>query len=291
MTSIVAFDTPITYVVGNSKVLYSRNESVLDRFHVLKEGLNTFTKAGPSESLLHKAYEYLNDAYVNLYNINLGTSDLLDRRIEATKIIGKLAQCVGYANANYYPDGIRKGVRQSYDLAYLPNDYKNLVKAAINSSSKEELTSNIEKLLLNTRVFLKEQQIGFSEHETYDLMIGYYEEWKRVVWQTEVATLEDNQEELFMIVGYFLEEIALFLTAIEEGVWYNDRNVFNEYKKSIESLLEQDLFELVKDKNYVTLMDSIRSFEQKFVMRLENNGVQIAKYNTVEEFEKALSEK
>jgi dsDNA-binding SOS-regulon protein len=291
MTSIVAFDTPITYVIGNSNILYARNNEVVERFNQFKNGIMNFVQSGPSEALLNKAYEYLNDAYVNLYNINLGTSDITDRRIEAMKIIGKLTQAVGYANGVFYQDGIRKGVKESFSLKLKPVDYQVLIESTMNATTKEEVTMCIEKLLWNTREFLKAQQAGYAEAETYDLMIGYYEEWVKLINQAELAVKENNKEELFMIVGFFLEEIAQFLTAVATGVWFNDRNVFNEYKESLHDLLSEDLFNLVRVEDYTTLMNNINEFGSKFRQRLIDNGINIAEFSTVEDFEKALSEK
>jgi len=291
MTSIVSLDTPITYVVGNSEVFYSRNVSCEERFNRLKMAVESLCSEDSSELLLSKSYEYLNDAYVNLYNINLASSDLTDRRIEASKIIGKLAQAVGYANATYFNDGLRKGIKESFKYKLLPKDYRHLIESVINAESKEDVTVYIEKLLWNVRVFLKELLIGYAEQESYDMMTGYYEELKRVILQLEQAVEVDDQEELFMITAFFMEEVAQFLTKVEEGVWYNDRNVFNEYKSSVTNLVSGKLFDYIRTKDYSNLVQEVQLFEETLVSQLESNGVKIAKYSTVEEFEVALNER
>jgi len=123
------------------------------------------------------------------------------------------------------------------------------------------------------------------------MMTGYYEELKRVILQLEQAVEVDDQEELFMITAFFMEEVAQFLTKVEEGVWYNDRNVFNEYKSSVTNLVSGKLFDYIRTKDYSNLVQEVQLFEETLVSQLESNGVKIAKYSTVEEFEVALNER
>jgi hypothetical protein len=118
--------------------VYCSDEEALNRFENMKDSLRTILSGKYDEVLVNKAYEYFNESYIYLYNMNKYKNNISSVRLEAGKLLNKIANAMGFVNREYYKNGNGSVLGDSLKLERLPKDYKALVDDILFSTSSEE---------------------------------------------------------------------------------------------------------------------------------------------------------
>ena len=87
---------------------------------------------------------------------------------------------------------------------------------------------------------------------------------------------------------HLMAEIGELLTKTEEGKNYNYLNPAEKYKSTIKVFGLPDLTEAFDKENLTKLKTAIEKFDAKLKQLLQNNGVDIVEYKSIDEFEKSL---
>ncbi|GAA0180173.1 hypothetical protein SH2C18_29130 [Clostridium sediminicola] len=286
LVKIAALDQPLTAVITESKVIFSSTEEDLNRYEGYRKSILKICSPQGQSVLLNKSYEYFNECFIYLHNMKSEVKNMIDLRIESSKIISKIVIVLAFANHTYYKRGMGMNIKDSFELKKLPKDYKALINLIIEASDSKEIIEACEILIKNTREFLLEQVKSKKQQEPYEtIFVGYYEELKSVINKMMRACDKKDEYSAFIIAAYFHEEVAQFMAKSEEGIWYNDRNYYSEYSKSFETFIGVDLMKLAAMKEFSALKEAVNEFETKFVDLLVKKGVTIKSYDSIDEFE------
>ncbi|MCM0647482.1 hypothetical protein NBE98_03700 [Clostridium swellfunianum] len=281
-----AMDSPQGYLLLDTEVIYYSDEEALNRFENMKDSLKTVLSGKYDEALVNKAYEYFNESYIYLYNMYKYKDSMSSVRLEAGKLLNKIANALGFANREYYKNGNGSVLRDSLKLERLPKNYKVLVNDIIFSTSSEEIYLNSLSLAENTRELLLAMKKENKQNELFEtLFTGYYEELKKSINKCKLAVSQKDYYKLYELFSYIQEEVGQFVAKVEEGIWYDDRNAFVEYGKYFKDIFGLDLLELTSQKDNEQILMAIDKFEKDLVSLMRNNQIKLLDFKSVEEFE------
>lgn len=287
-----AMDSPQGYLLLDTEVAYCGDEEALKRFEGLKSSLETVLSGRYNEALLNKAYEYFNESYIYLFNMKKYMSSLSSVRLEAGKLLKKIANALAFANTDYYRNGNGTVIEDSFKLERLPKEYKNLTDEIIFADSGEVIYERAFTLVENTRDMLIGIKKEYAQPESFEVLFtGYYEELKKSINKYKNALEKSDYHRLFEISVYMQEEVAQFIAKVEEGIWYDDRNAYVEFSKHFEEVFKVDLLGLISSKDKEKILQGIEDFDEKMVSLMKKNNVELALYDSVDEFEIYFKEK
>jgi hypothetical protein len=287
-----AMDSPQGYLLLDTEVVYYSDEEALNRFESMKDSLKIVLSGEYDEALVNKAYEYLNESYIYLYNMQEYKDSMSSVRLEAGKLLNKIANAIAFANREYYKNGNGSILRDSLKLERLPSDYEVLVNDIIFSASSEEIYMKSLSLVENTRqllLYMKKENKQVELFET--LFTGYYEELKKSINKSKIAVNQKDYYKLFELFSYIQEEVSQFIAKVEEGIWYDDRNAFIEYGKYFNDIFRVDLLELVSLRDDEQIHRAIDQFEKELVSLVRKKQIKLLDFKSVEEFEAYFREK
>lgn len=168
----------------------------------------------------------------------------------------------------------------------MPKGYKALVDEIIFSNSSEEIYLKSLSLVRNTREFLLSMKKKNRQPELFEtLFTGYYEELKKSINKCRYALSEKDYYEVFELVAYMQEEAGQFIAKVEEGIWYDDRNAFVEYKQYFNNIFEEELLELISQKNDEKILMAIEKFEENLISIIKKNDIELLDFKSVKDFE------
>ena len=281
-----AMDSPQGYLLLDTEVIYCSDEESFNKFENLKKSLKVVLSGEYDNALLNKAYEYFNESYIYLYNMCEYKECITSVKLESAKLLNKIANALAFANNTYYKNGNGSTLRDSLKLEKIPKDYKALVDEIIFSNSSEEIHLKSLKLVKNTREFLLNMKREKKQPELFEtLFTGYYEELKKSINKCKDALNEKDYYEVFELFAYMQEEVGQFIGKVEEGIWYDDRNAFVEYRKYFNNIFEEGLLELLSQKGDEKILMAIEKFEENLISVIKKNHIQLLDFKSVKDFE------
>ncbi|MBI9013222.1 MAG: hypothetical protein JEZ08_13400 [Clostridiales bacterium] len=288
LVSVAAMDSPQAYLFKNAEVLYVGDEEALSRFYQLKNSLETILNGRYGEALLNKAYEYLNESYIYLYNVHNLCQSSIDIRIEASKLLKQISNIIAFINHDYFLGGNGSEVsiiRASSKMKKIPKDYPSLVDTIIHHDDMDLVKTSLNELVNNTRTLLQSIRESYAQTEPFETFFnGYYEEMQKYLNYFKEAILSGDSYKQFEIASYLHEEISQFLTKSKDGIWYDDRNVYHEYSIHFESLFELDFMKLIAHKNTDLLLTTLENFDNTFKGLLKKENIQVNSFDGFDSF-------
>ncbi len=285
-----SLDSPQGYLLVGTEILYVGDEEVLRKFTKLKDSLETLLASNGLEMKLNKAYEYLNECYIYLYNMRT-YDDFSSIRLEGGKLMNKIANGLSFINNVCYQGGNGTILKESLELKILPKDYKMMVDDILFANDVDTIIGSSEIIIGNTRdllINIKKMNAQVEPFET--LFTGYYEEIVKSLNKCRNAILENDYYQLNELCGYIQEEVAIFLTKVERGIWYDDRNAFVEYSLSFKKVFDIDLLSNIAKKDNDEIRKNIDDLEKGLLQMVLKNDVPVLKFESVEGFKVFLSE-
>lgn len=280
-----AMDRPQGYLLLDTEVVYCSDEKALNKFEDLKRSLKLVLSGEYDEVLLNKAYEYFNESYIYLYNMARYRECISSVKLEAGKLLNKISNALAFVNNTYYKNSNGSTIKDSLKLEKIPKDYKILVDAIVFSNSREEIHLKSSFLVENTREFLLTMKKKNKQPELFEtLFTGYYEELKKSINKCKNALNENDYYKLFELFAYMQEEVSQFIAKVEEGVWYDDRNAFVEYKKYFNDIFEVDLLKVLSQKDNKEIIRTLDKFEENLITLVKKNGIQLLDFKSVKDF-------
>lgn len=292
LISNAAMDSPQGYLLLDTEVIYCSDKEALNRFKNMKDSLKIVLSGKYDDALLNKAYEYFNESYIYLYNMYKYKKSMSSVRLEAGKLLNKIANSLAFANREYYKNGNGSVLRDSLKLEKLPKGYKVLVNDIIFSTSSEEIHLKSLSLVENTRELLLNMKKKNKQVELFEtLFTGYYEELKKSINKCKIAVSQKDYYKLFELFSYIQEEVSQFIAKVEEDIWYDDRNTYVEYGKYFDDIFGVDLLELTSKKDDEQILMVIDKFEKELISLVRKNQIKLLDFKSVEEFEIYFGEK
>lgn len=292
LLSNAAMDSPQGYLLLDTEVIYHSDPEALARFENLKYSLEAVLSGEYDDALLNKAYEYFNESYIYLYNMNKYKDIMSSVRLESGKLLNKIANSLGFVNRTYYKNGNGSVLKDSLNLEKLPRYYKDLVNDIIFSADNEKIYLKSLELVENTREFLLDIKKENKQDELFETLFdGYYEELKKTINKCKIAVNGKDYYKLFELFSFIQEEVSQFIAKVEDGIWYDDRNAYVEYNKYFYDIFRVDLLELTSRKDDEQILMAIDKFEKDFISLIRKNQIKILDFKSVEEFESYFRDK
>lgn len=287
-----AMDSPQGYLLLDTEVIYCADEEALNKFEDLKNSLKIVLSGEYDMALLNKAYEYFNETYIYLYNMEKYRECISSVKLESAKLLNKIANALAFANNTYYKNGNGATLRDSLKLERIPKEYKDLVEEIVFSNSSKEIHSKSVRLVENTRELLLNIKREKKQPELFETLFeGYYEELKKSINKCKYALNEEAYYEVFELFAYMQEEVGQFIGKVYEGIWYDDRNAFIEYKQYFNNVFEGGLLELLCNKNHEEILMAIDEFEENLISLIKKNHIELLDFKSLKDFEAYFKEK
>lgn len=295
LVRVAAMDSPEAYLLKESEVLYVGDENALSRFKQLKDSLEEILDGTYGEALLNKAFQYLNESYIYLFNIKNYCLSSIDVRIEASKLLKQVSNIVAFINSDYFKGGNGSDIsiiKTSFKMNKLPKDYKLLVDIIIHHDDMNLVKTSMSELVNNTRTLLQSLRQSYVQREPFEtFFVGYYEEMQKYIIQFRAAILNGNSYKQFEIASYLHEEVSQFLTKTKDGIWFDDRNVYHEYSHHFESLFELDFMKLIALKDIDQLLTGLDHFDNTFLDLLKKENIKLNRFEDFDSFSEYFNNK
>ncbi|MCB2308467.1 hypothetical protein LGL08_14780 [Clostridium estertheticum] len=250
--------------LANVKVLYCNSEEDKRRFEELQNRLkkNLNNKA----FMLDKASKTM-ELVMNFYQTMLFEEDICELRTLAGYIVMSLSDAVAFANQTYFSRGLKKQLEDLKNMVSIPEDFVLFYESVVKTNSGREIKECCYKMIKNTRNFLKckhEKSEWEEKKANFENMAELYQEIVST-WNKIYVCCDSDDAVLAYISGTCLQR-TLDMTVRENG------------------LNRLDLMSAFNSKHLERFKERAMKLQKKFVKMIEENGVNIEAYDTVEEF-------
>lgn len=183
------------FVLGNSEVIYARNEEVLKHYEVLRARM--YTNLNNSGFTHLRALEEL-DVAMNIYKTLMFEENPYQIRLGAGLIMNHLNHGVSYLNGTYIP---QKDIQETLSgMKQLPENFLSYQEAMIRTESMDELKNLSYLLIKTTKKFIASFKSPEQEHaESADVnnLADWYQELS-LCWQRSIIFLKKPFGKLYI---------------------------------------------------------------------------------------------
>ena len=254
----------LTPCLGNVKILYCNSDEDKLRFQGLQNSLKK--NLNNKVFMLDRSSKQLEEA-MNSYYTMLFEEDICELRTLAGNIAMSLSDAVAYANQTYFSRGLKKQMDDLKNMESTPEDFVLLYETVIVTNSEQGLKECCHKMIKNTRDFLNnktEKSLNVEKKANYEELAQLYQEIIST-WNKIKVCCDSGDAVLAYISGTCLQ-LTLNMASRENGL--DKFNLMDAYNASHLDKFKERAMDLQK----------------RFVRIIEENGVKIEEYRTVEEF-------
>ena len=254
----------LTPCLANVKILYCDSEEDKIRFEELQNRLRE--NLNNKQFMLDKAFKQI-EMGMDAYTTMIFEDDINEVRTLAGEMVMFLSDSVAYANQTYFKRGLKTQLEDIKNIGGIPNDFVLLYESVIKSISQSEIKKYCYKMIKNTKDFLSskvEKSINEKKKTNYEELAGMYEEGIST-WNKIYVCCDSGNAVLAYISGVCLQR-ELNVVSREYGL--NKFDLMGAYSAN---KLEQ-------------FRNRAMDIQKEFVKIIEENGVNIEAYDTIEEF-------
>lgn len=258
------FEDEFTYGLGEAIILYARSEEDKNRFIAMQEKQRQ--NLADKEFMYKKALEKLEVA-MDLYRTMTFEERLYNVRMAAGFIAYYLSVSVACINGVYFKQRLDFEAREVAQLEKVPDGFVRIAEAIVYAESLKQLKDLSYELITLMRKFLtdeKPEREVTAKEPVYEDLAGWYEEgsltWRRIYYHCDT-----NQ-----VLRVFRDAINL-------------QNELNFIKEDF-ALKEMDLLGCFRTEDLKTFKENAQAIEAYIVSVIEENGVTINRYASLEEF-------
>lgn len=288
LISVASMDSPQAYLFKEAEIVYVGDAEALERFNRLKQGLEQVLDGEYGEALLNKAFEYLNETYIYLFNLEHQCKDLMDYRMEASKLLKQVSNVIAFVNQDYFRGGNGTSVsilEASMKMNKLPQDYKQHIDSIIAASEGKDIIDHCLTLITAVRELLETERASGGETVSFQqLFKGYYEELTKYLNQFEAAIDNGNSYKQYEIASYIHEEVSQFMTKVNEGIWFDDRSIHHTYAKAFQEKFDVDFMALIAQQDAKALKEGYQGFIHNFEQLLKEENVNLLRFDDIKGF-------
>ncbi|MBU3089452.1 hypothetical protein KPL42_13220 [Clostridium gasigenes] len=254
----------LTPLLANVNILYCNSLEDKHRFEELQNKLNK--NMNNKDFMLEKASKEL-DSSISLYETIMFEDSMCDIRTLAGKIAMSLSNVVAYINQTYFIFGLKKQMEDLKNFKSVPDDFILMYESIVESNSEQEIKNYCYKMIQNTRIFLNSKIENPKENEKKANYEDLAELYKEIIsqWNKIYVSCDSGDYVLAYISGTCLQD-ELNAASIENGL--NKFDLMSSYNAKELNKFKERAIQLQKD----------------FVKVIEDNGVIIESYTTVDEF-------
>jgi hypothetical protein len=258
------FEDNFTYGLADAKILYVRNEEDKDKFVAMQEKLKANLQN--KEFMLKKALEKL-DAAMEIYRTMVFEESLYKVRMAAGFIARYLSYAVACINETYFKQRLDLETVELAQMKEIPENFIEYFQGIVKAKSAEELKSFSHKIIGTTREFIathKQPKMEEAKSPDYEELADWYEEgslmWRRICYHCDIQNYE-----------------RAFPDAI------NLQHELNIIKEEF-GLKEMDLLGSFDATDLHAFKQKAQELEKYVISEIENHGVILNKYDTLEQF-------
>ncbi|MCL2361616.1 MAG: hypothetical protein FWC73_07375 [Defluviitaleaceae bacterium] len=255
-----------TTCLGNAQILWARRDEDRQRFESLQARLKANLQN--PQYMLERGKKWLGTV-VEIFQDTLFEERVYKVRENASYICDLLAIAVAFANRQYFPHGQTNQLKEIANMKNIPNNFAGLYGDIIAESCPDAQKRLCYKLIKSTKSFYEnlEKPIASTGSPDFTELANWYQElcytWRRVYhWCNE-----NDPINAYIWCGMLQDEV---------GQWGKKFGI-----------VDIDIMSSYDANNLDALHKRAEIVEQSFRKAIENNGVVIDEYNTIEEFLKA----
>jgi hypothetical protein len=258
------FDDAFTYGLADARILYYRSEEDKKHFIELQEKLKANLQ--DKEFMLKKALEKL-DTAMDIYRTMMFEDMLYKVRMAAGFIARYLSVAVACINGTYFRERLDLETVELAQMKDIPDNFVMGIEAIVKAKTPEELKSLSYQIISTTRKFISTHKTPKYEKvktPNYEDLADWYEEgsltWRRIYYHCDVQNYERA----------FPDAISL----------QYEMNIIKEEF----GLREMDLLGCFDADNLSAFKQRAQELEQYIISEIENHGVILNRYDTLEQF-------
>ncbi|MCX8130113.1 MAG: hypothetical protein N3I35_08445 [Clostridia bacterium] len=263
------FNDDFTYGLADAKILYFRSEEDKNHFIAMQEKLKANLQ--DKDFMLKKALEKL-DTAMEIYRTMMFEDLLYKVRMAAGFIAHYLSIAVACINGTYFRQRLDLETIELAQMKEIPENFTAHYEAIVRAKSVEELKNLSHEIISTARKFIsahKPTKIEKAKSPNYEDLADWYEEgsltWRRIYYHCDTQNYQ-----------------RAFLDAI------NLQHELNIIKEEF-GLREMDLLGSFDTVNLSAFKQRAEELEQYIISVIENHGVILNKYDTLEQFLKKNS--
>lgn len=257
-------DDRATICLGNAKILYSRKKEDEDRFYSMQKKL--YDNLGDKAFIYKKALENLNIS-MDLYRTMMFEDAVYKVRMAAGYIDYYLSLAVAYLNGTFFGNWREGRLPELLMLKEIPDNFIEYHNAVINTRTANELKSLAHLMISVTRQFIashKPLQAAVQSGSNFAGLADWYHELSLTFRRLRFYSETGNSDAAFEDACNLQNELII----VKEEFGLN----------------EMDLLDSFDAANLMTLSGQATELEKYIVSEIENHGVNLNKYDTLEEF-------
>lgn len=257
-------EDPATPCLANAKILYARSAEEEARFMAIRQKL--FDNLQNPEFTYRKALENL-DIAMNLYQTMLFTEQLYRVRGLAGYIFEYLTVSVACLNQTYRKDWHEGFLHEISEWKELPESFTEYYRSILAAHTASELKNLSYLLIASTRQFIarhKPKRTARPQKPDYRLLADWYQELKTAWNRLSFFCASNDSDAAFREACNLQSELDA---------------VGDEF-----TLEETDLLGCFDSANLALLSRRAAELEAAVISTIENNGVKIRRYDTLDQF-------
>jgi hypothetical protein len=258
------FNDDFTYGLANAKILYSRCDEDKQKFFAMQERLKANLQN--KDFMLKKALDKL-DAAMDIYRTMMFEEMLYKVRMAAGFIARYLSIAIACINGTYFKQRLELETMELAQMKEVPENFIQYYEAIVKAKSVEELKNFSYEIIRTARTFIAAHKVAPKEKANtpdYENLADWYEEgsltWRRIYHHCDSLNFQRA----------FSDAISL----------QYELNIIKEEF----GLSEMDLLGSFDTENLSFFKQRARDLEQYIISEIENHGVVLNKYDTLEQF-------
>ena len=254
----------ISFCLGDSEILYARNDADRERFELLRKTM--FNNLKNKDFIYMKSLEKINSA-MDIYKTMLFEKFLGNVRKAAGGVTQYLCEAIAIVNGNYIKKdyGYSERIEQIKELSKIPANFVKNYEDILRAKDADTIFKVTHDILEETREFFKQfaPEKNISNYN-YDELAGWYEEC-RYTFRRIAYTCKNNKFVECFNLGCFLQ-IEFDILTEEAGL--DKMDLLGTYDANDLSAFEKRANEI----------------EEYILSVIKKHGVILKKYDNLEEF-------
>lgn len=258
------FDDDFTNGLADAIILYYRNEEDKNHFVAMQEILKANLQS--KDFMLKKALEKL-DAAMEIYRTMVFEESLYKVRMASGFIAHYLSIAVACINGTYFKQRLDLETVELAQMKEIPDNFIAYFDAIVKAKRLQELKDLSYGIISTTRKFIaahKQTRIENTKTPDFEYLADWYEEgsltWRRIYYHCDTQN---------------------YARAFPDAI--NLQHELNIIKEEF-GLREMDLLGSFDTENLNAFKERAHQLEEYIISEIENHGVVLNKYDTLEQF-------
>lgn len=262
--NMAEFNDEFTYGLGEAKILYSRSDEDKNHFFAMQEKQKANMQN--KDFMYKKALEKL-DTAMELYRTMMFEDLLYKVRMAAGYIAYYLSVAIACIHGTYFRQRLDLETVELAQMKEIPENFIAYYEAIVKAKSVDELKKLSHMIIRTARKFIaghKPPKAEAVKTPVYEDLADWYEESSLTLRRIYYYCDTQNYKRAFPDVIHLQHELNII--------------------KEEFGLREMDLLGSFDSENLSALKHSAKGLEQYVISEIENHGVTLNKYDTLEEF-------